>query len=308
MGLDFKSITDQFVDYLRNEKRGGLCELSISRYLLNLRHFHEQAGKHLIELTTYREVSDMIRGISQKRDWSDKTRKNAADTASVFFKWAIRFQYIEKNPMELGHEFSVKKSPQMDFFDWNSADFKKLVYCPNNSVRDNAIFHTLRSAGLRASELCALRYQDPNDIDMEQRWIHVRCGKGSIDRFAPFDQECKLWLSLYLPYIGQHSKRSEVFQNEDFTKPLCADTLYKLVSRKARRLGIKASPHVFRRSLGGEMIARGADISVVQQVLGHKSASTTANYYVHFKKERLRDLYDHSLSRLPVRDPSFPVN
>ena len=308
MTSDFNTLMAQFVDYLRLEKRGGLCENSISRYLLNMRHFQEQSGKHLIEMTTYREVSDTIRGVSARRDWSDSTRKNAADTASVFFKFAMRFQYIQKNPMEMGHEFSVKKSPQMDFFDWNSADFKKLVYCPNNSVRDCAIFHTLRSAGLRASELCALRYRDPNDIDLDQRWVHIRCGKGSINRYAPFDQEAKLWLSLYLPYIGQHSRIPEVFQNEDFTRPLTSDTLYKLVSRKARRLGIKASPHAFRRSLGGEMIARGADISVVQQVLGHKSASTTANYYVHFKKERLRDLYDHSLARLPVRDPSFPAN
>lgn len=308
MAQDLQKIMDQFTDYLRREKSGGLQENSISRYLLNLRQIQEYSGKHLIEMTTYREISDAIRGISARRRWSNASTKHAADTASVFFQWAIRFQYIQTNPMQMGHEFKRKITPQLDFFDWNSAEFKKLVYSPNNSLRDTAIFQTLRSAGLRSSELCALRYKDPNDVDLEERWIRVRCGKGGVDRFAPFDHECQKWLGIYVPQIRQHSRLPFLFQNEDFTQPLNPNTLLKMVVRKATKLGIKATPHVFRRSLGGEMIARGADISVVQQVLGHKSASTTANYYVHFKKERLRDLYDHSLARVPVRDSSFPAN
>ena len=86
------------------------------------------------------------------------------------------------------------------------------------------------------------------------------------------------------------------------------DNLYKMVARKAEKLGMKACPHMFRRSLGGEIIARGGDITIAQRILGHASASTTARHYIFYKSGRLRDLYDQTMARIPVRDPSVKEN
>lgn len=308
MDKHYEAMMREFLDYLRREKNGGLSENTIQRYQIHFDHFEKHAGKHPIELTTYAEVSSMIRAISKQRSWSSATTKMAADAASVFYAWAFRFKHIAENPLQLGHEFKRKETKQMDFFEWNDVGFKKLINNPNNSVRDNAIFHTLRSAGLRASELCALRHEDPNDVDLDGRWFHVRCGKGGRGRGVPFDAETKLWLGLYIPQLKRHSRIPALFQMHDFTAPMTPVTLYKMVARKAEKLGMKACPHMFRRSLGGEIIARGGDLTIAQQVLGHANASTTAKHYVYYKRGRLRDLYDQTLARQPVAVPGFGGN
>lgn len=285
---------DKFVEYLRYEKSGGLAEGTIERYLLNLRHLASQAGKDLLEIKTYQEISSYIRSLREKNRWSSSTTKNAADTYSVFFNWAFRYGLIQDSPMRLGHEFKNKDRKQMDFFDWDSEDFKKLIYNPNNSIKDNAILHTLRSSGVRASDLCNFTF---SDVDIKDRWFFVRGGKGGVDRHAPFDEETQMWLSIYIPLVKNHSSEKWLFQTEDF-KQFKPQTLYKLISRKAEKLGIHACPQKFRRSLGGELIARGADLTVVQKTLGHARASTTADYYVHFKSEKLKEQYDKFIPKM----------
>lgn len=286
------TVLEKFISYLQFEKSGGLSKNTIDRYLLNLRHFSEQSKKNLLEITTYNEVSEMITGLRKKYGWSPSTTKNAADTASVFYNWAFRMGHIQESPMRLGHEFKNRDRKQMDFFDWSEEDFKKLIYNPNNSTRDNAIFHTLRSSGVRASDLCSFTFKD---ADLAKRWFFVKDGKGSRDRYAPFDEETKHWLSLYIPAIQRHSNLPWLFQTADFEK-LKPHTLYMFVVRKCEKIGISGCPQKFRRSLGGELISRGADLSVVQQILGHKNASTTANHYIGFKKERLQEQYSKYIS------------
>jgi site-specific recombinase XerD len=194
----------------------------------------------------------------------------------------------------MGHEFKNTERRQMEFFDWSSDDFKKLVYHPMNTDRDSAILHTLRSSGIRAAELCGLTHED---VDLEQKWLYIRVGKGNKDGYAPIDDEAKVRLHLYMPSIKLHSKEPWLFQNEDF-KQLTPKCLWQIIRRKVERLGIVGSPQTFRRSLGGELIQRGADITVVQQVLRHDSAQTTSRHYVRFKKGRLKEQYDKYIPKM----------
>lgn len=281
---------ENFISYLRLEKGGGLAEGSIERYLLNLKHLCLQAGQPLLNIKTYAEISGHLRKIRASNGWSSSTTKNAADSYSVFFNWATRFSLIDfnDNPMRLGHEFKNKDSKQLDFFEWADQDFKKLMYNPNNSVRDNAILHTLRSAGPRASDLCNFTFKD---VNLEERWLFVRNGKGGKDRYVPFDEENRQHLIPYMASLKMFSSQPWVFQTEDFQK-LKPHTLYQMVRRKCEKIGIYGYPHKFRRSLGGEMIANGSDLTDVQQVLGHASPQTTARHYIHHKKQRLKQRYD----------------
>ena len=295
---DMEPVLAKFADYLKYEKSGGLKQGSIDRYLLNLRHFQQESGKHLFELRSYKDVADAIRGLRTRHNWSGSTTKNAADTASVFYNWAARFQFIKESPMQMGHEFKNKDRRQMDFFDWESADFKKLIYNPNNSVRDNAIFHTLRSSGLRAGELCDLKFRNPNDVFLKERVLRVREAKCNGWREANFDEETQTWLAIYIPQLERHSRLDHLFQNENFREQLSTSTLYKMVSRKADRIGIRAYPHKFRRSLGGEMISNGADLTMVKEQLGHKRISTTADHYVGFSTKRKKENYDRYLPKM----------
>lgn len=295
---DMQEILKDFTDYLRYEKNGGLSEGTIKRYRLNLRCLQAQINKNLLAITQYQEISRAIQGLRAKYHWSRSTTKNCADTASVFFNWASRFQMISVNPMELGHEFKRGELTQMDFFDWESVDFKKLIYNPDNSIQENAIFHTLRSSGLRASPLCKLRFRDPCDVFLEKRFFRIRSDKRGAWHEVNFDEETQKWLRLHLQSLVMHTSLNHLFQRRHFTRPYTPDTLRKLIYRKADRLGIHAYPQKFRRSLGGEMISAGADLTMVKEQLHHKRASTTADYYVRFTTAKKRDNYDRYTPRM----------
>lgn len=276
---------DSFARHLLHEKM--LSERTVETYLKSLSALYKEYGE-ILNIKTYKEISNLIIKLKDDRKWSDRTTYKVACEVTSYFNWAFREGIIPESPMRLGHQFKRSEKTQMDFFDWDSADFKRLIYNPNNSTRDNALFHVLRSSGPRAGEICALKIKD---VDLDERWLRIPKGKTG-ERFAPFDLETKDWLSIYIPQIEKHSTLDWLFQNEDFTKPLNPSTLYKIIYRKALKLGIKANPQKFRRSLGGEMIYKGAELPVVQQVLGHKRASTTADYYVKFPKKKLQEQYD----------------
>ena len=288
-------IKDRFAHYLTHEKGGGLSPVTIRFYLYKLEYLYKAHGGELLDLKTYPQIASLIRSIRAKRDWGSSMTKNTADIASVFFNWACREGIIEDSPFRLGHEFKNNDPRQKDFFDWDSADFKKLVYDPNNSVRFNAILHTLRSSGVRASELCSLHLMDYQD-----RWLEIRNGKGGDSRFAPVDQEAIFWLDLYIPLRNQHYTGPELFLNENL-KPLNPHTLWKYIYNRGKKIGVRSYPHKFRKSLGGQLIKNGADLTVAQQVLGHKDISTTANYYVGFKKKTLLDMYDKHLKPIEAQ-------
>jgi len=282
-----ENIMDRFTMFMRCEK--GFSERTIETYLKGLKALYVEYGGEILEIQEYKDFSELLCRIRDKRRWSDRTTYKTVCEAAVFYGWALRMGITKDSPLKFGHHFKRSEKKEIDFFDWSSPAFRRLIYNPMNSVRDNAIFHTLRSSGIRASELCNLKIQD---ADLKERWFKIRQGKGGKDRYSPFDDETKTWLELYIPQLRLQSRLEWLFQAEDFDRPLNSAALYKLISRKGAKLGIHAYPHKFRSSLGGEMIQRGADLSVVQQVLGHKNCSTTANYYVNFKKEKLRDLYD----------------
>lgn len=300
---DMQPILAEFEEYLRLEKSGGLAPGSIDRYLLNLRHLQTESGKHLFELTTYKAIADAIRGLRTRHRWSRSTTKNCADTASVFYNWALRFQHIPSSPLALGHEFKRGELAQMDFFDWEDPGFKKLIYNPNNSVQENAIFHTLRSVGLRASPLCRLKFRNPSDVFLKERFVRVRKDKGGSWHELTFDEETQHWLSYHLQTIVHHTAIDYLFQRKNFTQPYTPNTLNKLISRKADKIGLHACPQKFRRSLGGEMIQNGADLTMVKEQLCHKRISTTADHYVQFTSLRKKANYDRYVPKMN-RTPS----
>jgi len=283
-------ILARFVEYLKLEKSGGLCEGTIRRYLLSLKYVTADNSCDLLTAKSYKDAAGLIRLSRAKRNWKSATTKHAADAISVFYTWACREGIIEDSPMRLGHEFKNNDPRQMDFFDWGSPEFQKILHDPNNSVRFTAILHTLRSSGMRSSELCNLKKTDRRD----KRWFRISKGKGGAERFAPIDEECSNWLDIYERRRDLHYSGEWYFTTEQY-KPLSPHTLWKNIYKRGKKLGFRAYPHKFRKSLGGELIKRGADISVAQQVLGHADVKTTANYYTGFTKKTLLDIYDKTL-------------
>jgi integrase/recombinase XerD len=159
-------------------------------------------------------------------------------------------------------------------------------------IRDRAMLETLYATGLRVSELTGLkRSQVAHDAGV----VRV-VGKGSKERLVPMGDEAVAWITRYLaevrPGLAGGAKRDEVFLTMRHG-PLTRQAFWALVKRYAVRAGIpKAalSPHVVRHAFATHLLNHGADLRVVQLLLGHADITTTT-IYTHVARERLKRLH-----------------
>lgn len=278
-------IKSDFLKFLLHEK--GLQEKSAIAYLKHVDYLYRESGKEILDLKGYRDIANIIVQLKTNRGWSDRMTYKTASMTSVFFNWAAREGLIKESPMRLGHGFKKNCEGKIpEFFDWESRDMQKILNNPNNSVRMTTILQVLKSSGIRASELCNLKIADVQD-----RWLLIRDGKGGRTRYAPIDEECRRWLDIYIPWRKLHYSGEWLFPKEDFSGPINAHGLWKMLYNMGRKMGIRIYPHKFRHSLAGALISNGADVTIAAAILGHKTLSST-RIYAHFKKDQVLQAYD----------------
>jgi site-specific recombinase XerD len=153
------------------------------------------------------------------------------------------------------------------------------------ATRNRALLELVYSAGLRSAEAVGL---DLGDVDFEQELVHVRRGKGAKDRVVPLGEEAAHWLARYL-----RGARPELARGAD-------DAVF--LSARGRRLDtstlrrLTAHPHRLRHAFATHLLEGGADLRVIQELLGHRSLSTT-QIYSHVDGKRLRRVYDRAHPR-----------
>ena len=159
-------------------------------------------------------------------------------------------------------------------------------------VRDRAMLETLYATGLRVSELTGLELAQ---VAADAGVVRV-VGKGNKERLVPMGDEAVAWISRYLagvrPILAATSKRKEMFLTRRHA-PLTRQAFWALVKRYAVRAGIpkaSLSPHVLRHAFATHLLNHGADLRVVQLLLGHADISTTT-IYTHVARERLKRLH-----------------
>jgi integrase/recombinase XerD len=159
------------------------------------------------------------------------------------------------------------------------------------ALRDRAILETLYGAGLRISELVGL---DVDDVDLDEGSVRA-FGKGSRERVVPLGRYATAALQAYLvrarPALARPRTRGALFLNQRggrLTRQGCTN----IVKAMARRAGIgkRVTPHMLRHSFATHLLEGGADVRVVQELLGHASVATT-QVYTLVTKDRLRDVY-----------------
>jgi integrase/recombinase XerD len=153
------------------------------------------------------------------------------------------------------------------------------------------VLETLYGAGLRVTELVGL---DVDDLEMEEGNVRV-LGKGSKERDVPFGRYARAALAAYLtrgrPSLATARSRSALFLNQKggrLSRQGCA----KILAAHVRRAGIgkRVTPHTLRHSFATHLLEGGADVRVVQELLGHASVATT-QIYTLVTKEHLREVY-----------------
>lgn len=158
-------------------------------------------------------------------------------------------------------------------------------------LRDRALLEALYAAGCRVSELCGLTL---DRVDLRARTLRV-VGKGSKERLVPIGDVAadaiEQWLRLGRPTFAVRAKPTSAVFLTQRGKPIDRTRVWQIVKDVARRTGIEpasVSPHVFRHSFATHLLENGADLRVVQELLGHASVATT-EVYTHVDRKRMKD-------------------
>lgn len=168
----------------------------------------------------------------------------------------------------------------------SAPDPKSLLF-----ARDTAILELLYASGLRATELCELKLRDTN---LPERWVRV-LGKGSKERLVPLGQTAADAVSHYLeqsrPVLDRHAS-DHLFLSRT-GKPLERVALWMLVEKYGRSSGLlkSVSPHTLRHCFATHLLGGGADLRVVQELLGHSDIGTT-QIYTHVDPSRLKAMHE----------------
>lgn len=281
---------DRFVEHLVVVK--GLSENSLAAYETDLRDYLiflrdlkkdvKKAGQQ--ELFSY--LMDM-----RKHGLKKRSMARHLSTLRGFYSYLVDEGMLNDNPVALLDSPKLsKKLPEFLSID----EVGDILSAPDTSTklgfRDRTMLELLYAAGLRVSELVNLR---PLDYDPQSGILRI-WGKGSKERLVPIHQMAQKCLDVYLSTWRNQFKPVDeaVFLNRS-GKKLTRQGIWKLIKKYALQAGIRKeiSPHTLRHSFATHLLEGGADLRVVQTLLGHADISAT-EIYTHVQAQRLRRLHD----------------
>ncbi len=294
---DLQEDIQAFLAYLEKEK--FYSKQTIKTYSYALEKFIRDLQEYKPEVTTWAEVTEdcmrrLIRSTNKVNETqgtiSNRSRAHLVSVLRSFYKYLYAQRKVPENIMQ--NIFSPKFGKKLPQY-LNLEQFEQLVELPpnptNNEIRQNAILEMLFASGVRISELVNLTISDIDFANMEYRVI----GKGNKERIVPFGQYALNALNRWLAVRDSYNPQCDnVFVNRFGTKLSVRAIELALAKLGASlNLPIDLTPHKLRHSFATEMLAGGADLRVVQELLGHTSLGVT-QVYLHLDEARLRKSYD----------------
>lgn len=286
----FCSAVNDFLSYIGSEK--GLAHNTIAAYSRDVKqfiNFLEEKQIVALDLIDHRVFLDYFAYLNSKKLASASIARGLI-AIKVFCRFLQKESYLHHDPS------SVIENPKL----WqlipevlSENEIKRLLQTPDESthdgIRDRAILEVLYASGLRVSELCHLCIHDVDD-----QFVKV-FGKGSKERYVPigvkaveaidrylnlyrhaFDHEHNLWL--FLTAKGDKVNRLLV---------------WKMIKKYGKECGIvkNISPHTLRHSYATHLLDNGADLRIIQEMLGHVSIATT-DKYTHISSSKLKSAFE----------------
>lgn len=286
-----KKTIEKFLRYLEVERNASTHTLRA--YRKDLEEFaafvqKKPAGVDLIDVRSF--IAQQI-----KNGLSKTTASRRLATIRSFLKYLNREGYIKSNPAKLvSNPRTSKPLPRFLTVD----DVFSLIEKPEGigfiPLRDRAILELLYSSGTRVSEIAGLNLED---VNIREGLVKVK-GKGKKERLLPLGSKAAEALKSYIiERILLKKKNNALFLSRRDTR-LSERAIRRMVVKYARMIGINASigPHTIRHTFASHMLQAGADLRVIQELLGHASLSTTQKY-THLDITHLMEIYDKSHPR-----------
>ncbi|EKM5064423.1 site-specific tyrosine recombinase XerD [Cronobacter turicensis] len=283
---------EQFLDALWLER--NLAENSLSAYRRDLNMVVEWLHHRGLSLATV-QSGDLQTLLAERVEGGYKATSTARMLSAVrrLFQHLYREKIRDDDPSAL---LASPKLPQRLPKDLSEAQVDRLLQAPTVEepieLRDKAMLEVLYATGLRVSELVGLTM---SDVSLRQGVVRV-IGKGNKERLVPLGEEAVYWVEQYLthgrPWLLNGQSLDILFPSNR-ARQMTRQTFWHRIKHYAQLAGIdseKLSPHVLRHAFATHLLNHGADLRVVQMLLGHSDLSTT-QIYTHVATERLRQLH-----------------
>jgi integrase/recombinase XerD len=285
------ALIERFLDTLWLEH--GLSENTLNAYRSDLQGLAQWLSTQECDLLTAGRA-DLLAYLQRRVERGAKPRSSARLLSSVrrFYRHLVRERLLSEDPSaridapKLGR--ALPKS-------LTEGEVEALLSAPDNSdllgMRDRAMLEVLYASGLRVSELISLTLPQ---VNLQQGLVKV-IGKGNKERLVPLGEEALSWLERYIResralLLG--TTQSDVLFPSRRGSAMTRQAFWQLIKRYAVQAGISKplSPHTVRHAFATHLLNHGADLRVVQLLLGHSSLSTT-QIYTHVARERLKTLH-----------------
>ncbi len=295
-----KQDLEDFKSYIIAEK--NFSPNTATAYVSDILSFLIWMDNESCEEVTFEKVRDYMHFI-QKFNYKKTTISRKIASLRTFYKYLYRERKVESNPaMNLNNPKRPKSLPKFLTPDEVEEILNGIKIDTPSGYRNRTILELLWASGMRVSELSGLNF---GDLNLKENEIRV-FGKGSKERIILISDRAKTFLERYIETARDLiPKGYEV--SEDETSPVFINnTGYRLQTRTIRNvindtvekihLPKHVTPHVFRHSFATHLIENGADLRIVQELLGHASISNT-QIYTHLSTQHLKEVYDETHPR-----------
>lgn len=283
--MDVQNLSE-YLEYLEVEK--GLSFNTIEAYRRDLGsflEFCELRGVEDFNNVKRQEINSfMLKLHDEKLTTTTIVRKIAS--LRGFFKWLCANDYCEFDPtLTLEQPKIPKRLPKV-------MTVQEIEEILNHNLDElhSVIVELLYGCGLRVSELVCINI---NNIDVKSKYLQC-FGKGSKERIVPLGKKAVLALKKYLPKrdfnVRKFKIETENLLVDSNGRILTRQDIYKFIRTQGEKINRHISPHTLRHSFATHLLENGADLRVVQELLGHSDVSTT-QLYTHVSKKRLKEVY-----------------
>lgn len=287
-------VVDKYKRYLLLEK--GLSDNTIGAYMTDLDKLLDYLRVCGVSVQTAR-LDDLEAFLGTLYDLGISSRSIARIISGMksFFRFLLLDKYREDDPSELLEAPKIGlKLPVVLSLEEIDTLLAAIDVSTSEGTRNYAIIETLYSCGLRVSELTNLKF---SDLFFDEGFIRVE-GKGSKQRLVPISdvaiQKIRAWLC-YRKQVAIKKGNEDILFVSSRGKAISRITVYHFIRQYAEAAGLqkKISPHVFRHSFATHLLERGANIRVIQEMLGHEKITTT-EIYTHVDRHYLRqEIIEH---------------
>ena len=290
--MTWSEAIENYANYLRFEKNAS--ENTIEAYVSDLQKLQDFAEQNLMNITpitiSYEHLQEFLYQVS-KINYSERTQARWISSIKGFFSFLLEDELREDNPSAL------LETPKLGLYlpdTLSLEEIEKLISATEENTdlakRNRCMIEVLYGCGLRVSELTELQI---SNINFKENYLKIQ-GKGDKVRFVPLADYTADFIKNYIDNIRSkqkiNPKHSDILFLNSRGAQISRQMVFLIIKEIVRKAGIQKniSPHTFRHSFATHLLQNGADLRVIQEMLGHSSITTT-EIYTHLNTEELHE-------------------